>query len=58
MNVNNRDLKVELQKLNIVSFDCNGIATKSDILKALDAVKRSIEKTPDEEKLRHINGQL
>lgn len=53
MNVKDRDLKSELQKLNIIYFDCNR-AAKSDILKALDAVKRSTEKTSDKEKLRYI----
>lgn len=49
-----RDLQFELDQLKIVSFDANGATTKSDIFKALDAIRHSIEKTPDSEKKKLI----
>lgn len=50
-----QNLKEEFDKLNIVSFDCNGIATKSDVMTALSAVKTHLSAHSDESTLETID---
>lgn len=49
-----RDLKKELQDMGIISFDCDGVATKEDVFTALDSIKAHISKNSDEAALSHI----
>lgn len=49
-----RNLKTELERLNIVSFDCSGVATKDDVFKALDAIELHMNAHSDKEALDRI----
>lgn len=53
-NIEGRDLKKELDQLNIISFDSNGLATKETVFYALDAIKEHISQNSDEEAIKHI----
>lgn len=44
-----RDLQSELQRLNIITFESSGIATKEDVFTALDAIDSHIKKHSDTE---------
>jgi len=44
-----KDLQSELNRLNIISFDCSGIATKADVLTAVSAIDNHLAKHSDQE---------
>ena len=58
--MNVRNLEDEFNRLNIVSFDCAGLATKEDVFTALDAIDNHIRKHSDEQttkRIDHINAE-
>lgn len=42
-----RNLRKELQQLDIISFDCVDVATKEDVLWSLDKTKEHMSKNND-----------
>lgn len=44
-----RDLKAEFERLNIISFDCSGIATEEDVFTAIDAIDAHVKEHTDAE---------
>lgn len=53
-----RDLRKELEELNIISFDCTGVATKEDIFLSLDKIKEHMSNNTDEILLEKIGNLL
>ena len=53
-----RDLKEEFKQLDIISFDCVGVATKEDVLLSLDKIKQHMDKNTDEMLLKKIDNLL
>ena len=53
-----RDLRQELDQLDIISFDCTGVATKEDIFLSLDKIKEHMNNTTDEILLKKIDSLL
>jgi hypothetical protein len=53
-----RDLRQELEELNIISFDCTGVATKEDIFLSLDKIKEHMSNNTDEILLEKIGNLL
>ena len=49
-----RNLKDEFERLNIVSFDCAGFATREDVFTAIDAVDGYIKTHSDEQTIKQI----
>ena len=49
-----RNLKDEFERLNIVSFDCAGFATKEDVFTAVDAVDSYIKTHSDDQTVKRI----
>ena len=49
-----RDLRKELKQLDIISFDCTGVATKEDVFLSLDTIKEHMSKNTDETLLKKI----
>ena len=47
--MNGRNLQKELNRLNIISFDCSGVATKEDVFTAIDAIDAHIRLHSDDE---------
>lgn len=52
------DLRQELDQLDIISFDCTGVATKEDIFLSLDKIKEHMNNTTDEILLKKIDSLL
>ena len=52
------DLRQELDQLDIISFDCTGVATKEDIFLSLDTIKEHMSKNTDETLLKKIDSLL
>lgn len=50
-----RNLKNEFERLNIVSFDCAGFATKEDVFTAIDAVDSYMKTHSDEQTVKRID---
>lgn len=53
-NIERRDLRKELDELNIISFDGSGILTKEIVFNALDVIKEHISQNSDEDAINHI----
>lgn len=53
-----RDLRKELKQLDIISFDCTGVATKEDVFLSLDTIKEHMSKNTDETLLKKIDDLL
>lgn len=53
-----RDLRKELKQLDIISFDCTGVATKEDIFLSLDKIKEHMSNNTDEILLEKIGNLL
>lgn len=52
--MSNHNLKTELERLNIVSLECDESARKVDVCKALNAVELDMKSRPDKEALNRI----
>lgn len=49
-----RNLKQELEELNIVSVECCGVGTEKDIFSCIDAIKEHMAVYPDSMKIAHM----
>ena len=47
--MSNHNLKTELERLNIVSFECDESARKEGVFRALNAVELHMKSHPDKE---------
>ena len=52
--MSNHNLKTELERLNIVSFECDESARKESVFKALNAVELHMKSHPDKDAINHI----
>ncbi|MBQ0167234.1 MAG: hypothetical protein KBT02_09025 [Treponema sp.] len=53
-----RNLKQELEELNIVSVECCGVGTEKDIFSCIDAIKEHMAAFPDSEKIAHMKDAM